>query len=319
MKAASLLMIAIALFPLPCSAAGQQKELRPLELNVFRGDAATAAGRARGFFAGEGIEVRLTVTPDSTSQMRGLISGKYQLVLTAFDNVLAWSGKEGPELVAIAQGRDDVDLSVFARPEIRDWSDLKGKKLAVDAVDTAYALVLRRILLAQGLDFNRGDYELVPVGSTRLRVESLTRAETAGGILNPPFDAQAKAAGLIRLGDHRGVLPSYPGTNYAVNRSWAEKQRDDVVRFLRGWLAGIRWVKDPANREEAIKIAAGELKLDAKAAAASVDEQASSGALSLPGLQSVLELRVQFGFKLPMVNSLERYYDLGYFREASGR
>ena len=318
-KFIGLLTIASVLFSLASVVTAQPKDLRQLELNAFRGDAATAVGRARGFFANEGIDVKLTITPDSTSQMRGLSNGANHIVLTGFDNVLAWSGKEGAEIFAVAQGRDDLDLSVFAAPNIRDWSDLNGKKLAVDAVDTAFALVLRRVLLAHGLDFNRGDYELVPVGTTRLRFESLIRGETSGSTLNRPFDAQAKAAGMVRLGDSRGVLPYYPGSVYAANRTWAQRQRADLVGFLRGWLAGLRWIKDPANREEAVKVVAGETKLDPKAAAEAIDEQSASGALNLFGLQSILDLRVQFGFKLPMDDSLDRYYDLSYFREAAGK
>ncbi len=245
MKISDVLAIATVLFLLVGTAETQQKEPRKIELNAFRGDAATAAARTRGFFAKEGIDVNVAITPDSTSQMRGLSNGTNHIALTGFDNVLAWSGKEGAEIFAVAQGRDDVDLQVFGRPEIRDWSDLKGKKLAVDAVDTAYALVLRRVLLAHGLDLNRGDYALVTVGSTRLRAESLIRGETSGTVLNRPFDAQAKAAGMIRLGDSRELLPYYPGSVYAVNRAWAQKQRGDLVGFLRGWLAGLRWVKDP--------------------------------------------------------------------------
>jgi len=33
----------------------------------------------------------------------------------------------------------------------------------------------------------------------------------------------------------------------------------------------------------------------------------------------VLDLRVQFGFKLPMGNALEKYYDESYYREAAGK
>ncbi len=133
----------------------QQKELRKLRLNVFRTDAATAAARVRGLFATEGLEVAITTTPNSTDQMRGISNGTYEIASTGFDNVLAWSGREGAEIVAIAQISDRTVLPVFVRPEIKSWSDLKGKKLAADAVDTAFALVLRRILLANGLDLNR--------------------------------------------------------------------------------------------------------------------------------------------------------------------
>ena len=124
-----------------------QKELRKIRLNVFRVDAATVAAKVNGYFAGEGLEVDVTPTPNSTDQMRGLSQGKFDIVSTAFDNVLAWSGKEDAEIVAIAQISDKMVLPVFVRPEIQNWSDLKGKKLAADAVDTAFALVLRRILI----------------------------------------------------------------------------------------------------------------------------------------------------------------------------
>ena len=60
-------------------------------------------------------------------------------------------------------------LPVYVRPEIRNWEDLRGKALAVDAVDTAFALVLRRVLLTHGLEMERGDYSLIILGKELLR------------------------------------------------------------------------------------------------------------------------------------------------------
>ena len=140
----------------------QMKDLKKLRLNVFRIDAATAVARAQGLFAAEGLEVEASVTPNSTDQMRGISQGKYEMVSTAFDNVLAWSGREGAEIVTIAQISDKTVLPVFVRPEIKSWSDLKGKKLAADAVDTAFALVLRRVLLANGLDMTKAITNSLP-------------------------------------------------------------------------------------------------------------------------------------------------------------
>ena len=297
----------------------QQKELRKLRLNVFRTDAATAVARARGLFAAEGLEVAITTTPNSTDQMRGISQGTYDIASTAFDNVLAWSGREGAEIVAVAQISDRTILPVFVRPEIKSWSDLKGKKLAADAVDTAFALVLRRILLEHGLDLNRGDYELVALGATGQRLESMAKGETFAGILNPPFDAKAIDAGLRRLGDSREVLPDYPNTIFAVNREWGQKNRDVLVAYLRAWLAGMRWVKDPANREKAVKLVESELKLSPKAAAGSVEELSPTGKLNLPGLETVLKLRTQFGFKLAKGDKLPAYYNADYFSAAAGK
>ena len=293
--------------------------MRKLRLNVFRTDAATAAARAHGDFSPEGLDVEVTVTLNSTDQMRGLSQGKYDMVSTAFDNVLAWSGRDGAEIVANAQISDKTVLPVFVRPEIKTWSDLKGKKLAADAVDTAFALVLRRVLLANGLDMTQGDYELVALGTTGARLESMIKGETFAGVLNPPFDGKALDAGMRRIGDSRDVLPDYPNTVFAVTREWGQKNRDTVLGFLRAWLKAGAWVKDPANREAAIKLVGAELKLNPKQAAESVDELSTTGNLNLPGLQVVLDLRNQFGFKLPKGDKLPAYYDVQYINAAKGK
>jgi ABC-type nitrate/sulfonate/bicarbonate transport system substrate-binding protein len=317
MKAACGVMLGFLLSVSAVSA--QQKELRKIRLNVFRVDAATVAAKVRGLFAAEGLEVETTETPNSTDQMRGVSQGKFDIVSTAFDNVLAWSAREGAEIVAVAQISDKTVLPIFVRPEIKSWSDLKGKKLAADAVDTAFALVLRRVLLANGLDMTKGDYELVALGATGARLDSMIKGETFAGVLNPPFDIKALDAGMRKIGDSKEVLPDYPNTIFAVTREWGQKNRETVLGFLRAWLKAGAWVKDPANREAAVKMVGAELKLNPKQAAASVDELSMTGNLNLPGLQVVLDLRNQFGFKLPKGDKLPVYYDAAFINAAKGK
>ena len=297
----------------------QPMELKKINLNVFRIDAATVAARVNGYFAAEGLDVDITLTPNSTEQMRGVSQEKFQIVSTAFDNVLAWSGREGAEIIAVAQISDKTVLPVFVRPEIKTWSDLKGKKLAADAVDTAFALVLRRVLLANGLDMTKGDYELVALGATGARLESMLKGETFAGVLTSPFDVKAVAAGMRRIGDSKEVLPDYPNTIFAVNHEWAQKNRDALVAYLRAWLKGMSWIKDPANRDSAIKMVGEQLKLNPKQAEESVNELSTTGNLNLPGLQVVLDLRNQFGFKLNKGDKLPVYYDAAYFNAAKGK
>jgi ABC-type nitrate/sulfonate/bicarbonate transport system substrate-binding protein len=288
-----------------------------LLINVFNIDAALAVGRAKGMFAAHGPEVDVMVTPNSTDQMRGLGKGSWQFVSTAFDNVLGWSGREGAEIVAIAQVSAGNTLPVYVRPEIKNWDDIRGKALAVDAVDTAYALVLRRVLLAHGLEMERGDYTLIAKGTTGYRLDSMTQGETFAGVLNPPWDRKAEAAGMKRFADHREVLPDYPGGVYAVNRQWAGANRALVVGYLRAWNDALRWAQDEKNRDEAIKILAGADKTDEQAAANRLRQSPKNGGLNLPGLQSVLDLRVQFELMPPMGKDLAKYYDESLYRETS--
>jgi len=288
-----------------------------LLINVFNVDAALALGRAKGLFSAAGVDVEVMVTPNSTDQMRGLGKGSWQIVSTAFDNVLGWSGREGSEIVVIAQIAQGGTLPVYVRPEIKTWDDLRGKALAVDAVDTAYALVLRRVLLAHGLEMDRGDYTLIAKGTTGYRLDSMIAKETWAGVLNPPWDDKAAAAGMVRFADHREVLPDYPGGVYAVSRKWADEKRDLLLRYLRAWSEALLWCQDEKNRDEAIKVLVVAEKLDGKNAANRLRQLPRDGRLNLPGLQSVLDLRVQFGLTPPMGKVLDKYYDEKFYLETS--
>ena len=288
-----------------------------LIVNVFNVDAGLIVARAKGIFATAGLEVDVMVTPNSTDQMRGLSLGSWQIVSTAFDNVLGWSGREGAEIVAIAQVAQGITLPVYVRPEIKSWEDLRGKPLAVDAVDTAYALVLRRILLAHGLEIERGDYTLLPKGATGHRLESMNQGESFAGVLNPPWDAKADAAGMKRFADQREILPNYPGGVFAVNRKWANDNRAILTKYLAAWDQGLRWAQDVKNRDEAIKLIAEAEKMDEKNAANRLRQLPSNGRLDLAGLQTVLDLRVQFGLTPPMGNELPKYYDESFYNQTS--
>jgi ABC-type nitrate/sulfonate/bicarbonate transport system substrate-binding protein len=319
LAAFGVLAVLIGLSPLLAGASPEaQKGLRPLRFITFSAEPATLVGQQRGFFAAEGLDVDMTITPNSTEQMRGLGQGTWDVASTGFDNVLAWSGRDGgPEIVGVFQPSTSINLPMYVRPEIHDWSDLKGKPLAVDAVDTAFALVLRRILLAHDLDLERGDYTFVPEGTTVLRLESMARGDTYAGIMSTDLEERAQAEGLRRMTDHREVLPDYAPGVFAVTRPWGQQHRDDVVRFLRGWLAASHWID--ANREATIETVMASRNTGRATAAQIVDERSPDGAMNRPGLGSVLGLRTQFGYPLPMGNDLARFLDDSYYQQAIGR
>ncbi len=291
--------------------------LKTLQVNVFREDPGLTIGRVKGFFAAEGLNVNVVRTSNSTDQMFGLSNGSFQLVSTAFDNVLAWSGREGADLIAVAAIGDSQVFKVYVRPEIKTWSDLRGKKLAVDAVNTAYALVLRRVLLEQGLDLAKGDYELLALGNGNLRLQSMLKGETSAGILTPPDDQRALDQGLVLMGDSGKALPDFPNILFAVNRTWAENERWQLVGFLRAWVAAGRWMR--ANDAEAARIVEAELKVDTKIARGYMIDLSRTGALIPAGLERALKLRTGFGLTPPMGPEISNYYDLKYYNAATAR
>lgn len=283
----------------------------------FGENPAVVIGCARGLFAARGLEVETTLTRSSTQQMRGLGDGTYDIASTAFDNVLAWSGREDADIHAVARASQRMALPVYVRPEIRDWEDLRGKLLAVDAVDTAYALVLRKILLAHGLDLDRGDYRLDGVGATGPRFESMNSGKTFAGILNPPWDRKAEEAGMRRIADYREVLPNYPGGVFAVAAPWAETHRAELVAFLKCLVEAVGWGGDPVNRDAALQMLREALGIDGEGAAKELAALPGTTELDLPGLQVPLDLRVSFGMAPGKGTDLAAYYDLRHHSEAT--
>ena len=289
-------------------------ELRPLRIITFGESALVALARAGGIFAAEGLDVEETRTPSSTEQMRGLIEGRWDVASTAFDNVLAWSERIGPEVVAVAKASEGVNLPVHVRPEIRTWDDLRGKALAVDAVDTAYGLVLRRILQEHGLELDR-DYTFVAAGATGHRFASMEKGETYAGILNPPWNARAEEAGMRLFARHDEVVPDYPGGTYAVCKPWAEANRAAVVGFLRALGAATRWASDPARRKSAAELVASEMSVEPGRAEVALGRVPASLALDADALAVPLRIRLGFGLTPPHGAEVAAYLDGSYLAE----
>jgi ABC-type nitrate/sulfonate/bicarbonate transport system substrate-binding protein len=294
--------------------AGVAQGVRVLRMSTFNADPSTVLARGSGALAAVGLDVEITITPSSTEQMQGLSDGTFDVVSTAFDNVLAWSGRAGAEIIAVAQVDGAVELPVLARPEINDWADLRGKVLAVDAADTAYALVLRRVVQTQGLELDR-DYSFLAVGATAARFQALQDERGVAAILNPPFDIQGLAAGMRRLGDQHAVLPDYPGGVLAVRRDWAAANREDLVRYLRVWSQTGQLAA--AEPDSAAQTYARLTSQPVAAARRLLPTAFNAGALQLAGLQTVLDLRNQFGYQLPMGPQLAVYYDTAFYQAAT--
>jgi len=105
----------------------------------------------KGFFASNGIELKVTPTPSSVFQLTNLIDGKFDIAMTAIDNLIAYRegqgevAKPGPDLFAF-MGGDNGFLRLVTVPEVKSYVALRGRTLSVDALTTGYAFVLFEIL-----------------------------------------------------------------------------------------------------------------------------------------------------------------------------
>lgn len=276
------------------------------------------AAQAKGFFAKRGLNVELKFTPNSDELRNGLAEGRYQIAHSAVDNAFALKDKANVD-IAVVIGGDNSFNHLVVQPEIKSLTDIKGRSVVVDAINTAYAFQLYEMLRQKGL--HRGDYEVNPVGGTTQRLEAMIKDKSmVAGIMNPPFSVRAERSGLKDLGPVAGALGAYQGSSAFVLRSWGKANADTLVKYLQAYIEGMRWVLDPKNKDEAIAMMVERLKLPQDIAAASFDAVNPKesfdrdGALNMEGVRNVLALRAQFEGGTPAAP--EKYIDLSYYERA---
>ena len=159
----------------------------------------------QGMFAKNGVQIQVTNTPNSQFQLTGLIEGKFDIAMTAIDNIVAYregqgaAPVDGSDLTAV-MGGDQGFLRLVSVPEIRSIDQLRGKTLSVDALTTGYAFVLLEVMERNGLALDR-DYRTERAGGAVQRYTALLEKQHAATLLIAPLDVMAQEKGFNRLAD----------------------------------------------------------------------------------------------------------------------
>ena len=316
-----------------CAASVARAETKRLEVIVFAGgfNWPIWAAQKEGYFAQNGVEVHLTPTPGSEFQLKNLIEGKFDLGMTAIDNVIAYQEGQGeakvdvkPDLFAF-MGGDNGFLRLVTVPKVKTYAQLKGKELTVDARTTGYAFVLEKMLQKGGL--KDSDYELVKAGGVLARFEDLMQQKHAGTLLLSPFEVPAEAKGFTLLGSAIDVLGHYQGLVGATRRQWARQHQAELVGFIRAYVSGLGWLYDRKNKDAAIQLFQANLpKISPEVAAKSYDILlapkggfARKAEIDIKGVREVLALRSEYGEPKKQLTDPAKYIDLTYYKQATAK
>jgi ABC-type nitrate/sulfonate/bicarbonate transport system substrate-binding protein len=285
----------------------------------------------KGLFAKNGIEVKLTPTPNSVFQLTNLIDGKFDIAMTAIDNLIAYREgqgevpKAGDDLFAF-MGGDNGFLRLVTVPEVKTFDDLRGKTLSVDALTTGYAFVLLEILERKNLLKDR-DYTTASAGGVLQRYQALLEKKHAGTLLLSPFEVLAEARGFNKLANATDVIGRYQGLVGGARKSWADANRDAVVGYIRAFTAALDWLYDPANKDEAVALFSKNLPQATQQGAETAygvllsptDGFQKKAQIDIEGVKTVLALRSKYGKPQKTLDEPARYYDPGFYQAALGR
>ncbi len=298
--------------------------MRTIRVNVFNtsSNLPLLAALEAGEFEREGLRIEVQHTPNSDEQRAGLAAGRFEIAHAAVDNAVALI-ESGADAVIVCGG--DAGLNDFiVRPEIQGFEDLRGKRLAVDAPNTAYALVAKKILKDRGLLEGR-DYQVKLAGGTGPRAAAIASdPELACGMINPPFNFKLRAQGLRSLGTQYELLGPYQATGAYVMRPWAQAHADVLCRYLRAYVRGQRRVMDRAHEAQMIDLLGTSFKLESQAARDTYAALLTPGsglavdaALNAEGFARVLSIRAEMeGMWGGAAPAPQPYLDLSWYQQA---
>ena len=258
-----------------------------------------------GFFAKRDLDVDMYYVSASTEQLPGLVHGDWEIGLTGIDNIVAYNNGQGEaeirnesDLFAF-MGGDNAFLRVVTQPDIKSYDDLKGKQLAVDAMTTGFAFVLRKMVEMAGV---ADEVEYIRAGGVMQRWEGLKEGEFAGTLLMTPFELIGSMLGLNLLQSADQVFPDYQGIAGVAKRSWAVENGAVLESFIAAYLEGLDWLFNSENNEAAIaRLIAHVPAMSPELAAKALEVFVGPGGfernakLNLKGVDKVLELRDEYG------------------------
>lgn len=325
-------LLFLALFaPLQSAAqAPAKKQLTTINLITFGGGFNLPAWVAerQGFFRKHGIDVKFTYTPSSAFLMSNLIDGKFDVGIFGIDNLLAYQEGRGegkftgtPDLVAF-MGLNPGMLHLIAAPDVKTIADLRGREIAVDALTTGFAFVVREMLARGGL--TDADVTYVRVGGGTARFRALVEGKQAAILINTPSDLQLVDRGFTRLGSAAQLLGRYQGHVAVAQRGWIAGNEAAVISLMRAYRDAMEWIFDPKNREiaEALLVAHDANMTPALARPTyQIFTTPKEGlfrdlAIDIEGLRTVLQLRNKFSDPPMNLTDPMKYVDLELYRKA---
>ncbi|MGH7825841.1 MAG: ABC transporter substrate-binding protein [Candidatus Binatia bacterium] len=280
-----------------------------------------------GLLAKHGLDGEVVMIPGTARQIQALVSDSIHFAhLDAAGFIRATM--QGADIVLVGASLNKFPFSFVAQKSIRKPADLVGKKIGIvnfgGANDLAVTLVLKEWKIP------RESVTVVQAGGGANRLVALSAKALDATVLSYPEISEARRMGMNVMSDLNELKSGdYPMTAVAVRRSFLERNRDTVKRFMRAYAEGT--YQFMTDKEKGLSVYKRRLKQDNRKA---LEEtyQYFAPKFSFPtrvskeGLRNTVDLIAKNNPKLE--RNLERYLDEsildelekeGFFKKLAGK
>jgi ABC-type nitrate/sulfonate/bicarbonate transport system substrate-binding protein len=231
--------LGMALFSMCCLAANASAQEKYLASYAgFAGfQAPLWAAKDFGYMSKYGVNADLVMIPGSARGAQALLGGSIQFGQIDGTALIA-AINQGADLVFVASSLNKFPFSLVAQKNIRQPKDLVGKKIGIVSLGGAHEVSL--ILALREWNIPRQSVTLLASGPAANRLVGLSAGALDATLLAPPETGEAARMGLPTLAHMTELKAAYfPMNAIATRRSFLEKNRDLVKRFLQAYAEGI--------------------------------------------------------------------------------
>jgi ABC-type nitrate/sulfonate/bicarbonate transport system substrate-binding protein len=275
-----------------------------------------------GYFVREGLDFSMLPVPGGGEKLIAALHDGTADISHVATPFLIQAALAGSDAVAIAAEFNNPIYSLIAKPENRTYADLKGKLIGVAAETGSITIAIRKLLALNGL--GREDFRTRFVDGTPERLSCLTAGDCDAVPLGQPQDFVAMRRGFRLLGLSTEAVPEYLYTVTAARRSWADANKEAIVRYVRALSSAFRFIRDPAKRDQLIRTivdTTGFAEANAKLTLALYFEPdrrvlPKLGEINVSGMEQAIALMGEGGILKAPLPRAERFVDLQYLQAA---
>ena len=183
-----------------------------------------------------GIDVKPVYIPGGVRLTQAAVSSSVDVALTGGAAINAMLS--GADLTYIGMVVPTFAFSLYARPEIKSVTDLRGKVLGVitkgASSDHASITLLRQYKMTQQ------DMKVLYFSRQEDALAALRQGIVVAAVHSAPVTLMARRLGFKELVNIGALKFPYPFEGIAVRRSTLQQNHDLIVTFLKSFMAGLK-------------------------------------------------------------------------------
>ena len=271
-----------------------------------------------GYFEREGLDVPIVTMRGSPLTIQALTADSIYVANATVDTLIN-AYEKGADITMIGGLINGLGLSMIGGKAYKTYADLRGTTIGTQTLTSGTGFALRLVLKAHGMEYPR-DYRLLNIGGASDRYQALTSGQISSAPVGVPLDLVAKQQGFNIIGYFADDQPNFQFNVYIVKRSWAEKNRPVVVRFMKAMVGTMRWMMD--NREASCAYLSKEMAISVEHCLYASDYNWKSriwdrnADLNIEGVRTLIRITAEQGILKEPLPQPGKYIDQSYLKQA---